>query len=250
MKKLVFVLISLVLVSCKEGAKDADAVFKAIEENPARFVEVSRKAFMEAEKKQYEDRQNEEKKKREDEFKNPKQPVVANRPFMGNSAAPITIVEYSDFQCPFCERGSNTVYEVMQKYGDKVKVIFKHLPLEGKHPNARRGSEYFEAIAMQDQAKAFAFKKLVFENQKETYGDAEKLYQSLAVKAGADAAKLKADLASKKDQIAKTIDADMEEAGKFGFQGTPGFLINGVSLAGAYPAEEFAKIIDQHLGKK
>lgn len=241
--------VSLGLVSCT-NTMSSDAVFKAIEENPAKFVEVSRKAFMEAEKKQYEDRMNEEKKKRDEEFKNPKQAVVTNRAILGNASAPITIVEYSDFQCPYCERGSNTVSEVVQKYGDKVKVVFKHLPLEGKHPNARRGSEYFEAIAMQDANKAFAFKKLVFENQKETYGDAEKLYQSLAGKVGADLTKLKGDLTGKKDAIAKLIDADIEEAGKFGFQGTPGFLINGVSLAGAYPIEEFSKIIDQHLGKK
>ena len=127
--------------------------------------------------------------------------------------------------------------------------MFKHLPLESKHPNARRGSEYFEAIAMQDQGKAYKFKALVFANQKETYGDAEKLYEKLAKEAGADVAKVKADLKAKGSDITSIINKDMEEAGKFGFQGTPGYLINGVSLKGAYPFEEFKKIIDKHLGK-
>lgn len=244
------------LASCSELVKktieqNPEIVFEAIKKDPKGFMEVVRNAAQEAQKAEIQAARQAEDKAREDEFSNPKKPELGgNRAVLGNAAAPVTIVEYSDFQCPFCQRGSDTVKRVIEEYNGKVKLVFKHLPLESKHPNARRGSEYFEAIAMQDAGKAYQFKALVFQNQNETYGDAEKLYKKLAQKAGADMAKLTADLKSKGSQITDIINKDMQEAGKFGFQGTPGYLINGVSLKGAYPFEEFKKVIDRHLGKK
>lgn len=243
------------LASCSELVKktiqdNPEIVFEAIKKDPAGFMAVVRGAAQEAQKKEMEMAQENEKKARDEEFKNPKKPAVgSNRAVLGSASAPVTIVEYSDFQCPFCQRGSDTVSRVLKEYEGKVKLVFKHLPLEGKHPNARRGSEYFEAIAMQDTGKAYQFKKLIFENQKDTYGDAEKLYKSLAKKVGANMSKLASDLKSSKDAITKIIDADMQEAQKFGFNGTPGYLINGVSLKGAYPFEEFKKVVDRHLKK-
>lgn len=243
------------LASCSELVKktiqdNPDIVFEAIKKDPAKFMEVVRGAAQEAQKAEMMAAKEAETKAREDEFANPKKPEIgADRAILGDKSAPVTIVEYSDFQCPFCQRGADTVTKVLDEYPGKVKLVFKHLPLEQKHPNARRGSEYFEAIAMQDQKKAYEFKKLVFENQNDTYGDAEKLYEKLAKKVGADMGKLKGDLKSKSDAISKIINNDMQEANKFGFQGTPGYLINGVSLKGAYPYEEFKKVIDRHLKK-
>jgi protein-disulfide isomerase len=227
-----------------------EIVFEAIKKDPAGFMEVVREAAQGAQKREMEMAQQQEMEAREAEFKNPKKPEIGNnRAILGNEAAPVTIVEYSDFQCPFCQRGSDTVGKVLKDYDGKVKLLFKHLPLEQKHPNARRGSEYFEAIAMQDTKKAYEFKNLVFQNQNDTYGDAEKLYQDLAKKVGANLSKLQSDLKSQQDKITNIINSDMEEASKFGFNGTPGYLINGVSLKGAYPYEEFKKIVDRHLGK-
>lgn len=244
------------LASCSELVKktiqdNPEIVFEAIKKDPAGFMEVVRGAAQDAQKKEMMAAQEAEKKARDDEFANPKKPeITANRAIFGDKSAPITIVEYSDFQCPFCSRGSDTVSRVLKEYNGKVKLLFKHLPLEQKHPNARRGSEYFEAIALQDVNKAYMFKQLVFKNQQATYGDSEKLYMKLAKEVGADTAKLKTDLKAKNDMITKTINSDMQEAQKFGFNGTPGYLINGVSLKGAYPFEEFKVIIDRHLGKK
>ncbi|MEM7645273.1 MAG: DsbA family protein [Pseudomonadota bacterium] len=244
------------LASCSEMVKktiqdNPEIVFEAIKKDPAGFMKVVRGAAQEAQKVEMQAAQQAEDKAREDEFNNPKKPEVAsNRAILGASNAQVTIVEYSDFQCPFCQRGSNTVARVLEEYPGKVKLLFKHLPLEQKHPNARRGSEYFEAIALQDAKKAYEFKKLVFQNQNETYGDAEKLYKKLAGKVGADMGKLQSDLKGKAKMISDIIGADMKEASKFGFNGTPGYLINGVSLKGAYPFEEFKKVIDRHLGKK
>jgi protein-disulfide isomerase len=244
------------LASCSELVKktiqdNPSIVFEAIKKDPNGFMEVVRAAAQDAQKKEIEMAQQAEEKSREDEFSNPKKPEVAsNRAVLGSSGAKVTIVEYSDFQCPFCQRGSDTVDAVMKEYGDQVRLLYKHLPLEQKHPNARRGSEYFEAIALQDVKKAYEFKKMVFKNQNETYGDAEKLYKDLAKKAGADMAKLESDLKGKSDLISQIINKDIEEASEFGFNGTPGYLINGVSLKGAYPIDEFKKVIDRHLGKK
>ncbi len=243
------------LTNCSELVKktiqdNPEIVFEAIKKDPAGFMEVVREAAQEAQKAEMAAARDAEDKAREEEFSNPKKPEIGdNRAVLGSTSAPVTIVEYSDFQCPFCQRGADTVTRVLEEYDGKVKLVFKHLPLEGKHPNARRGSEYFEAIAMQDNKKAYEFKKLVFANQNETYGDAEKLYEDLAKKVGANMSQLKKDLKEKNNQIASIIENDMQEAGKFGFQGTPGYLINGVSLKGAYPFEEFKKVIDRHLKK-
>ncbi len=244
------------LASCSKLVKktiqdNPDIVFEAIKSDPAGFMEVVQTAAREAQKKEMMAAQEAEKKAQDEEFTNPKKPDLgANRAFLGKSSAPITIVEYSDFQCPFCQKGADTVEKVMEEYKGKVRLLFKHLPLEQKHPNARLGSQYFEAIAMQDAGKAYEFKKLIFENQNETYRDAGKLYKKLAKKVGANISKLASDLKSKAAEIDKIIEADKAEASQFGFNGTPGYLINGVSLKGAYPVEGFKKVIDRHLKGK
>lgn len=229
-------------------------IYNVIKKDPGKFMDTLREAAQEAQKTEMERSQKNEQEERMKEFENPKKYTMEeDRPFLGAKDAPVTVVEYSDFQCPFCKRGSDTIDEVIKAYGDKVRVVFKHLPLEGKHPNARRGSEYFEAIAMQDTAKAFAFKKLIFENQDKTYGsdkEADKLYQQLAKDAKADMARLNKDLKEKADAITKRINADMAEAQENGIEGTPGFLINGVTIKGAYPFKDFKVIIDEWMKRK
>lgn len=258
-KSLLFVGLILMTVSCsklieKTIENNPEILYNAIKKNPVKFMDTLREAAQEAQKGEYERAQKKEEEDRKKEFESPKAfAMEADRPFNGPANAPITIVEYSDFQCPFCKRGADTMDEVVKAYGDKVRIVFKHLPLEAKHPNARRGSEYFEAIAFQDAGKAFSFKKKVFADQNSTYGsdkDAEKFYQKVAKDVGADMGKLATDLKGKADFIKQRIDADMQEANKNGIEGTPGFLINGVTLKGAYPFPEFKKIIDEWLKKK
>ena len=231
-----------------------EIIYNVIKKDPAKFMNTLREAAQQAQGAEAEEMKKREQAERMKEFEKPKTfAVESDRPFSGNANAPITIIEYSDFQCPYCKRGDETIDEVVKAYGDKVRIVFKHLPLESKHPNARRGAEYFEAIAMQDAAKAFAFKKIVFENQQDTYGsdkDAEKFYQKAAKEAKADVSKLQSDLKSKSELISKRIAADMAEAQKNGIEGTPGFLINGVSIKGAFPFPDFKTIIDEWLKRK
>lgn len=247
--------LALSLVNCAPSAKqlkeavekDPSIVFAAIEKAPEQFIEVVNKAAQNAQRQAQEKAVAEEGKKRDDEFKNPLKPVVEEgRAIWGNKDAKVTIVEYSDFECPYCARGHATVEEVIKAYPNDVRIVFKHLPLDF-HPLAMPAARYFEAVAMQDQAKAKKFHDIVFENQGDLRTKKEGFLKEAAKKAGADMAKVAKDLNS--EAITKRIEADMEEARKFNFSGTPGFLINGVSLRGAYPFPDFKEIIDRHLGK-
>lgn len=249
-------IISLLLASCAPTAqqlkeaveKDPSIVFTAIEKAPDQFIEVVMKAQQSAQKVAGDRAQQDEQKQREEEFKNPLKPEIEEgRVIFGNKSAPITIVEYSDFQCPYCSRGYQTLKELKKQYGDKIRVVFKHLPLDF-HPLAMPAARYFEAIALQDHAKAEKFHALVFESQDQMQAKGEALFKELAKKVGADVKKVEAAL--KDEKISQRINADLEEARKFNFSGTPGYLVNGVSLKGAYPAVAFKEIIDRQLASK
>lgn len=253
--KLVLFFGALSLVHCAPSAnqlkeavkKDPSIVFVAIEEQPEKFIEVVNKAAQEAQKKQQEKMVDDEKKQRDSEYANPLKPEIdESRVIFGKKDAPVTIVEYSDFECPYCTRGYQTVKQVKAEYGDKVRVLFKHLPLDF-HPMAEPAARYFEAIAMQDHGKAEKFHDKVFENQGELKSGKEGFLKKAAKDVGANMAKLEKDL--KDEKISKRIQADMEEAQKFGIRGTPGFVINGISLRGALPFPEFKDVIDKHLKK-
>ncbi len=250
---LTFVAAAFTLSACAPTAKqlkeaiekDPSIVFTAIEKDPVKFIEVVNKAAQNAQKLAGENAAVDEKKSRDEEFKNPLKPVVQdNRIIFGKKDAAITIIEYSDFQCPFCSKGYQTMNQVKKEYGDKVRIVFKHLPLDF-HPLAMPAARHYEAIGLQSPEKAEKFHNLVFDNQGEMKNKGEKLFTELAKKVGADMKKLAADLNS--EAISKTIADDMAEAKSFNMSGTPGFLINGVSLRGAYPFNEFKAIIDQHL---
>ncbi|MFV8248593.1 DsbA family protein [Bdellovibrio bacteriovorus] len=247
--------LALTLVNCAPSAKqlkeavekDPSIVFAAIEKDPEQFIEVVNKAAQNAQRKAQEKAVAEEGKKRDDEFKNPLKPAIEEgRVIFGPKDAKVTIIEYSDFECPYCAKGHATVDEVMKAYPKDVRVVYKHLPLDF-HPMAMPAAQYFEAIALQDAAKAEKFYNLVFENQGELRTKKEGALKDAAKKAGADMKKLEKDLNS--EVVKKRIEADMEEARKFNFSGTPGFLINGVSLRGAYPFADFKEIIDRHLAE-
>jgi protein-disulfide isomerase len=246
--------LALSLVNCtpstkqlKEAVeKDPSIVFAAIEKDPEQFIEVVNKAAQNAQRKAQEKAVADEGKKRDEEFANPLKPVVEDgRVVFGPKDAKVTIIEYSDFECPYCSKGHATVDEVMKAYPKDVRVIYKHLPLDF-HPMAMPAARYFEAIALQDHAKAEKFYNAIFENQGDLRSKKEAFLKETAKKVGADVKKVEKDLTA--ESVTKRIEADMEEARKFNFSGTPGFLINGVSLRGAYPFPEFKTIIDRQLG--
>ena len=225
--------------------KDPDILFNAIEKNPDKFMAVMSKVEMAARSKASENQAKEEEERFNRELANPVQAEIASdRAAKGKSDAPITIVEYTDFQCPYCGRGFETMKQVLNAYPGKIRLIYKSLPLPF-HPMARPAAQRFEAIALQDVSKAWKFHDEVFGNQDKLSGG-EKYLDSVVKKVGADLAKVKKDMTSEK--VSSRIASDTAEAGKFGITGTPGFLVAGVSVRGAYPFETFKKIIDKKLG--
>jgi protein-disulfide isomerase len=215
-----------------------------IEQHPAEMIAALNKAAQVAQSEVQKNAARDAAAKLEAEFQSPKVPALDHRVAFGNESAPITIVEYSDFECPYCRRERDVLVEVMKHYGDRVRLVVKQTPLD-IHPHAMIAALTYEAVAKQDPAKAFKLYDELFNNQNklETQGEA---YLDQAVRAvGADVARAKVDAQS--DAIRALVTADMAEGQRFGFSGTPGFLINGVSLEGSRPAEAFERIIDRHL---
>lgn len=178
------------------------------------------------------------------EMANPKVPRVAeDRPIRGARQAPITVVEYSDFECPYCRAVSPTLQDVLSTYGDQVRLVYKHNPLSF-HATAEPAARYFEAIAMQSEEQAWRFHDLVFEQQRSLSRGVEVL-KEIAADLEIDPEQLNRDLQS--DTVTERITADRAEAEQFGFDGTPAFVINGVSVVGNHPKRDFDRIIRKML---
>ena len=225
-----------------------DILANAIKKNPKPIMDALNEAAQEARKEQVENAQKAQEEARANARKSPKNPQIDDdRVIFGTNKkdAKITIVEYSDFQCGYCGRAYKTMKEILDKYKDKVRVVYKHLPLDF-HPMATPAARYYEAIALQDHKKATQFHDKIFENQGSLTSDAERFLEKTAREVKANMKKLKVDLES--DKVKKRVQADKEEASRFGFNGTPGFLVNGVPLNGAQPLEAFeAEFREQKL---
>jgi protein-disulfide isomerase len=243
----------LAVTACTKSSQDIKAALEqhpewiadVMKKNPEKFAEVLQSVEMNAQRMAQQKAQEQERAQQDEEFKNPKQAEITDAtPFRGPKNAPITIVEYSDFQCPYCQRAFLTVKELEKKYGDKVRLVYKNTPLPF-HPLAMPAAKRFAAIAMQSTAKAYEYHDRVFEGQNKLTSDGEKFLDEMAKKVGANMAKMKKDMES--ETVKNAIAADMAEAAKFQFSGTPGFLVAGVSLKGAYPASAFEAIIDRKL---
>ncbi|MBL8933286.1 MAG: thioredoxin domain-containing protein [Archangium sp.] len=171
----------------------------------------------------------------------PRVTVEAKGPAKGASEAKVTIVEFSDFQCPFCSKAEPSVDEVMKNYSDKVKVVFRHFPLDF-HEKAFKAAE--GAACAEEQGKFWEFHKTLFANQGAI--DVNDL-KAHAKTLGLDAAKFNECLDGGK--MKAKVDADMAAGRAVGVNGTPAFFINGIAISGAQPYEKFKEIIDSELAK-
>ena len=166
--------------------------------------------------------------------------VAAVGPSKGPAGAPITIVEFSDFECPFCGRVNPSIEKIRDTYGDKVQIVFRQFPLD-IHPNARKAGE--AALCAGEQERFWAMHDAMFGDQKNLGVDGLK---SIASKLdGLDTAAFNACLDS--GQFADAVQKDLEEGVRAGVGSTPAFFINGRFLSGAQPYESFAEIIDDEL---
>lgn len=219
--------------------KNPELLVQAIEKNPDRILEALYTAQERKREQQAKREQVDAEKQKEAEYQNPKKPVLKESyNYRGAANAAITIVEYSDLQCPFCARGNNTIKELMGKYEGKIRVTFKHLPLTSIHPQAMLGAQYFEAISLQNKESAWKFHDTVLDNQDKM---SEEYFKSLTKEYKLDLNKLGKDLNS--EAIKNKISEDTREAKSFGFSGTPAFLVNGISVSGAQPINVFEGII-------
>jgi protein-disulfide isomerase len=220
-----------------------DIVFEAMKKEPVKFIDTLNEAGQ-----QYQSLKAAE--EFEKQFADPKQPEIdEKRAIRGEKSAPITIVEYSDFQCGYCGRASQTVEKLMEsEYKGKIRFIYKHLPVTGA-PMSKPAAEAFEAIAMIDPVKAYEFHDKAFEKQRElrTNGEDE-LKKIVREVMGSDASKVFEKTES--DEVQARLEADRAEAMKFQINGTPAFIVNGVFLNGAQPIEKFKQVIDRHLEAK
>ncbi len=170
--------------------------------------------------------------------------AVGSAPVRGPKSAPVTIVMFSDFQCPFCSRVEPTLKQVMDEYKGKVRIAWKNQPLSF-HPNAMPAAEAAMAAYEQGNDKFWAMHDKLFEKQADL---SPALYEQTAKEIGLDLNKWKASVESHAAQA--SIQSDMSAGSAVGAGGTPTFFINGKKLVGAMPFDSFKQVIDAELASK
>jgi protein-disulfide isomerase len=170
-------------------------------------------------------------------------PVTAADPQWGSPLAPVTIVEFGDFECPFCSRVGPTLKRVKDTYGpEKVRIVWKHHPLPF-HKNARGAHEAGAVVFALGGSDAFwRFHDLAFANQREL---SDENFEQWAAESGVSGLRFREAIAAGR-HIAD-VEADIAVAKLVGVSGTPGFRVNGVTISGAQPFEKFAAVIDEQL---
>ena len=157
----------------------------------------------------------------------------------GGAAAPVTIIAFSDYECPYCQRAEVVVDQVMETYGDKIRLVFRDYPLPF-HANAFPAAEAANCAGA--QGKFWEYHNTLFKNQTALQTDDLKRY---AGEVGLDAAQFETCLTE--HTYRADVQKDLDEGGKVGVDGTPAFFINGRLLSGAQPFEAFKEVIDEEL---
>ncbi len=166
---------------------------------------------------------------------------AASHPTLGPKDAPVTMIEFADFQCPFCKRSEDAVRAVHDKYGDRVRLVFMDFPLSF-HPHAMPAANAARCAAAQD--KFWQYHDALFADQSKLEpADLKATAKTL----GLDTAKF--DACFDKNQYSQAIQKDVDEGRKLNVTGTPTFFIDGREIVGAEPTENFESVIDQELAK-
>jgi protein-disulfide isomerase len=172
----------------------------------------------------------------------PRLSVAAVGPSLGPEQARVTIIEFGDFQCPFCQRVTPTLKEVLARYPEDVRVVYRQLPLE-MHARARAAAE--ASLCAHDQGHFWPYHDRLFENPKALAAPDLVRY---AGELGLDLPRFQTCVEERafEDQVQQ----DLEAARDAGISGTPAFLVNGILLSGARPTSAFVDLIDQELARK
>ncbi len=166
--------------------------------------------------------------------------ATAGSPSQGPASAPVTLVEFSDFQCPYCAKLFTTLHQVLDKYGTQVRLVYRNFPLLQIHPYAEKAAE--AGLCAADQGHFWEMHDLMFQTQ----GQLKE--EDLKTKA----AQLKLDMESfdsclDSGQHAEQVKKDLYTGSKLGVTGTPALFINGRFVSGAVPFADIAKVIDEEL---
>ena len=161
-------------------------------------------------------------------------------PARGESGAPVTIVEWSDFECPYCKRFLPTLEQLLEEYPTEVRLVFRHFPLHAIHPNAQAAAE--AAVCAQDQGAFWELHDLMFEEQDTLAVDDLK---DKAERAGLDAETFAACMEA--EDTPDRVEADRRAGIEVGVNGTPALFVNGRPLAGAVAYEDLAGVVDDEL---
>jgi protein-disulfide isomerase len=168
--------------------------------------------------------------------------VLPSDPVSGTASARVEIIEFSDFQCPYCQRVAPVLKQLMAKYGDRVKLVWKDFPLPN-HPDARPAAE--AALCANDQGKFWAYHDKLFDNQSALTAVNMKEW---AVQLGMNAATFNA--CFDKGTHRQLVEEDQEEGSRYGVSSTPTVYINGRAVVGAMPLETYEAIIQEELARK
>jgi protein-disulfide isomerase len=168
----------------------------------------------------------------------------------GAGTTGVKLIEYGDFQCPFCEQYSTTVDSVVQEYGDKIVFQFRNFPLTSRHQNAFAAARSAEAAAL--QGKYWEMHDMLYlASNWQDWTNAKNpnpFFDAYAQQLGLDAAKFKSDFASTK--VNDLINADMAEGNKLGITGTPSFFIDGKQVTISNSKASFEKVINAAIAQK
>lgn len=166
----------------------------------------------------------------------------------GKGTTGVTLVEYGDYQCPFCGEYFPTVEQVLSEYGDRIKFQFRNFPLTGSHPNAFAAARTAEAAGLQN--KFWEMNALLYQNQKQwdSVSDPTPIFNGYAQQLGLNLAKFKTDYNS--EEVNNLINADAAEGNKLDVQGTPTFFLDGKQVQVNNTVQDFEKVINAEIAKK
>ncbi len=178
------------------------------------------------------------------DLKEEKKINITDRPVWGAKDAPVTIIEFSDFTCPYCAQAAATLSELMKIYGDKINVVYKHTPLASS-PIAVKASEYVIAAGYQSPELAHKLYEKLFAGRAELMEKGEAYIKDVAKELKLDVKKLTRD--AKNWKTKKVLNEDLKDAKDLGIEGTPYFFVNNIVIRGAIAPELFKIAIDMAL---
>lgn len=169
--------------------------------------------------------------------------TIDSAPFKGAVDAPIVIVKFEDFHCPFCKESQRTLEELLGRYPGKIKVVHKDFPIDDLHPGARQA--HWAARCAGEQGKFWPYHDELYRNAPRTAPADLKKYAEVT---GLNADAFEACLSGKK--FAAAVQADIDEGVRAGVTGTPAFFVNGRLIPGAQPLERFVAVIDEEIARR